>query len=607
MKIRYLLIICIFLISVSVFAQKQKPNVILVMSDDQGYGEFSFNGNPVIKTPNIDKLAADGVVFTNFHVSPMCTPTRGELLTGLDAFRNGAINVSSGRTLLRTEVKTIANIFSEAGYQTGIFGKWHLGDNYPYRPEDRGFDETIWFPSSHINSLPDTWDNDYFDDTFIHNGQKEKYIGYCTDIFFNQAMYWIQKKSEEGSPFFTYLPLNASHWPHFVPEKYREVVRNQIKSNPEIVSHLSEEKLEDLISFLAMGANIDENMGKLDKFLKESGLYKNTIVVFLTDNGSTMGPDYYNAGMRGGKTTLWEGGHRVPCIISTPGFSGTQIGTINELCQVQDLLPTICSMAGINNVPDNLNGVDLSSLIKGETSHLEDRMLVINYSRMPTFKVNYTNENPAIPQKDGAGVLWKNWRLLENRELYNIADDPHQDKDVSSEYPEIVSKMRAHLDKWWNGVKDDVYEIQKVTIGNDAENPMLLSACEWLDVFVDQQIQVRRGVVRNGVWHVIVDQAGEYEFELRRWPKESGYALNDSLPSLKVTDGTFVKGVAFPISSAGIKIGNQEKWKTGYDKSAIFKFHLEKGENTIQTWFNNKNNIEIAGAYYLYVQRKQDI
>jgi arylsulfatase A-like enzyme len=167
---------------------QERPNVILIVTDDQGYGELSCNGNPVLKTPNLDKLANQSVRFGDFHVAPMCTPTRGQLMCGLDAARNGATNVSSGRTLLRQELPTMANYFEDNGYKTGLFGKWHLGDNYPYSPQFRGFEEILSFPSSFIGSAPDFWGNDYFDDTLLHNGKRETYKGYCTDVFFSKAM-----------------------------------------------------------------------------------------------------------------------------------------------------------------------------------------------------------------------------------------------------------------------------------------------------------------------------------------------------------------------------------------------------------------------------------
>ena len=160
------------------------PNVVLIITDDQGYGDLACHGNPVALTPNLDQLYRESVRLTDFHVAPMCTPTRGQLLTGLDACRNGALNVSSGRTLLRENLPTIADMFRASGYATGVFGKWHLGDNYPYRPQDRGFDESLWFPSSHISSAPDYWENDYFDDVYCRNGERLKYEGYCTEVFF---------------------------------------------------------------------------------------------------------------------------------------------------------------------------------------------------------------------------------------------------------------------------------------------------------------------------------------------------------------------------------------------------------------------------------------
>ena len=251
----------------SIALQGSQPNVIVVMTDDQGYGDFVFNGNPIALTPHLDKLAGESIRLTDFHVAPMCTHTRGQLLTGLDAFRNAAINVSSGRTLLKAGVKTMADVFKETGYHTGIFGKWHLGDNYPFRPEDRGFDETLWFPSSHINSVPDYWDNDYFEDTYIHNGERKKFKGYCTDIFFDEAIKWMTKSTKHKEPFFSYIALNSAHWPLFVPDHYREPIRKQMAKHPEVVSHLNEDRKEALISFLAMGANIDDNVGKLNAFL----------------------------------------------------------------------------------------------------------------------------------------------------------------------------------------------------------------------------------------------------------------------------------------------------------------------------------------------------
>tara|TARA_R110002072_G_scaffold303069_1_gene492546 strand:+ start:16309 stop:18195 length:1887 start_codon:yes stop_codon:yes gene_type:complete len=583
-----------------------RPNVIVIMTDDQGYGEFSCHGNPITQTPNIDKIASEGIRLTDFHVAPMCTPTRGQLMTGLDAFRNGASNISSGRTLLKADAKTIANLFQDAGYRTGIFGKWHLGDNYPFRPEDRGFDETLWFPSSHINSVPDYWDNDYFDDTYIRNGERKKYHGYCTDVFFDEAATWIAK--EDDRPFFTYIALNAAHWPWFVPDKFREPIRQAIQENPEVVEKLNKLKQGDLVSFLAMGANIDENVGKLDQRLKESGIFDNTIVVFLTDNGSTMGQDYFNAGMRGKKTQLWEGGHRVPCFIRWPAGALGKPRDVAELSHVQDLMPTLADLASVAGVPDQLDGQSLAPILRGEKESLEDRMLVINYSRMPGAKVRYTTKSPAIPRRNGAAVLWKRWRLLEDRMLFDIEKDPHQDHNVAADHPEVVAKMRAHLYKWWDGVKDDVRKPQRVIIGSDAENPMMLTACEWLDVFVDQQRQVRDAALKNGTWHLQVAKSGTYRIELRRWPRESGLKLTDSLPETRVTDGVFLPGKSLPIRSASLRVGDKE-WKLKpqpSEDSFVTEIDLVEGPIPMRASFFDADGKEICGAYYACIFRQAE-
>jgi arylsulfatase len=276
------------------------------MTDDQGYPELSVHGNPVVQTPHLDRLHDQGLRFTDYHASPMCTPTRGQLLSGLDAARNGAINVSSGRALLRPEIPTMGNFFEEAGYATGIFGKWHLGANYPFRPEDRGFGETVWFPSSHIGSVPDYWGNDYFDDTYIRNGQLESFEGYCTDVFFDEAMAFMKRSEKAGTPFLAYIAPNTPHGPLFVKEEDKAAIA-EILAGPEF-AEMSRSLKRQLSRYLGMVRNIDTNMGRLMSFIAEEGLLDDTILIFMTDNGSTHGPRYFNAGMRGMKTEL--SGHR---------------------------------------------------------------------------------------------------------------------------------------------------------------------------------------------------------------------------------------------------------------------------------------------------------
>ena len=309
-----------------------RPNVILVLTDDQGYGDLACHGNPVLKTPNLDRLYAESIRFTDFHSAPMCTPTRGQLMTGVDCLRNRAMNVSSGRTPLGREFPTMADVFAANGYRTGQFGKWHLGDNYPYRPQDRGFAQSIWYPSSHIPSAADYWNNDYFDDVYQHNGKRESFKGYCTDVFFAEGMKWMRSCAERKEPFFCYLATNAPHGPLFVPDRYREPYRQRPRA---------------VASFFGMIANIDENVGNLDAFLRETGLRDTTLLIFMTDNGGTAGVNVYNAGMRGRKIDLYDGGHRVPCFVRWPAGNLGSPRDIGELTQCQDILPTLIDLCGL--------------------------------------------------------------------------------------------------------------------------------------------------------------------------------------------------------------------------------------------------------------------
>ncbi len=596
---------CVLVNLGSALGSESEPNVIIILTDDQGYGELSAHGNPVVKTPNLDRLRAESVRFTDFHVAPMCTPTRGQLMSGQDALRNGAMNVSSGRTLLRRELPIMPQMFADAGYATGIFGKWHLGDTFPYRPEDRGFAEAVWFPSSHIGSVPDYWNNDYFDDTYIHNGQRQAYTGYTTDVLFREAIAWMNQQAEAGSPFLCYLPTAAAHQPHFVPAEFRSAVEKDLERVKDQLPPLKPERERELVRYLAMVANIDENMGRLESFLEQSGQRENTIIVFFTDNGSTFAPEYFDAGMRGKKATLWEGGHRVPCFIRWPAGKLRPSGDVHGLAQVQDLLPTLLELCGVQP-PQNarFDGQSLVPVLRGRTELPQDRILVINFSRMPFKSTQTLPDNEAVPRREGAAVLWQRWRLIEDRELYNLETDPQQEDNILAKHPEVVAKMRAHLDTWWAGVRDECREFQPSIIGNARQNPVTLSACEWADVFVDQQAQVRRGVEKNGRWHLDVDRAGRYRFELRRFPPESGLRIDQAVEQTTVADGHLSAGPALLIDAARLQIGHQtvQTMIAPSSQSVTFEMNLSAGRTTLQTWWLDEMGKEICGAYYVIVR-----
>ncbi len=571
-------------------AEPARPNVILVLTDDQGYGDLSCLGNPVLQTPNLDRLFAESVRLTDFHVSPMCTPTRAELMTGCDTLRTAAMNVSSGRTLLRTDLPTMASVFSESGYRTGMFGKWHLGDAYPYRPQDRGFQQVVWFPSSHIGSVPDAWNNDYFNDRYRTNHGEQSFSGYCTDVFFDQAIQWIRDNRTQAQPFFVYLPLNAAHWPHFVPEKYRLLYEKKLADTPGTAA-----RKEALARFFGMIANIDENMGRLESVLQETGLRENTILIFLSDNGGTVGVPFYNAGMKGSKVTLWEGGHRVPCFIRWPAGHVSGGRDVTPLTECQDLLPTLVDLCQLRPPASaKFDGISLAATLQAKATVPDDRMLVVQFSRM----------NAPRPKQGDAAILWQRWRMRGDGELYDLRSDPHQDKNVIKGHPEIAKRMREHYAQWWQEIEPTLDTFQPSYIGAEQENPTMLTACEWADVFLDQSLQVRRGERKNGLWHIVVARPGQYDFRLRRWPEDVDVPVSASLPAHDGEDGDYPPGVALPIAAARMSVGSHSvETKLGAsDREARFVVKLPAGRTTLQTWWLDSNQQEICGAYYVYAR-----
>lgn len=582
-----------------------KPNVILIITDDQGYGDLGCHGNPVARTPCLNKLYEESVRLTDFHVAPMCTPTRGQLLTGLDAARNGAVNVSSGRSLLRADLPTMADLFRASGYRTSIFGKWHLGDNYPYRPQDRGFEESLWFPSSHISSLPDYWENDYFDDIYCRNGIQERFKGYCTEVFFNEAIAWMKGRAKANEPFFAFLPTNAPHAPLWVPPEDHKALEIVFSENEHLFPELTLPARRNIIRFLAMIRNVDTQVGLLREFLCNQGINRNTILIFMTDNGSTFGPLYFNAGMKGSKCTLWEGGHRVPCFIHWPDGDLKEPRDIGGLTQVQDILPTLIDFCGLEAQNEiSSDGISLASAIRGDEPVPQERTLIINYSRIPSLDYP-TPDSASILRREGAAVLWKRWRLLATNALYDLDNDPVQEVNVIDRYPEIANKMRQALDRWWEEVEPIANQVQYISIGNDRENPMTLSATEWKDVFLDQQQQVRVGERKNSYWHLLVERGGRYQFELRRWPRESGLRMIEACPATMLVDGELDEGFALPVARARILIERQMHIQpvNSSDQAAVFTLRLNAGRTLLHTWFDDVRNQPICGAYYVYIFR----
>ncbi len=562
-------------------AARRQPNVIVVLVDDQGYGDLGVHGNPRVHTPHLDRLHAQSVRFTDFHVSPMCTPTRGQLLTGTDALRNGAMNVSSGRSMLRTDFPTMADAFRQAGYRTAMFGKWHLGDNHPYRPQDRGFEEAVTFRSSYISSAADHWNNDYFDDTFLHNGVSTPYRGFCTDVFFTEAKTWIRERAQARERFFLYLPLNAAHAPFFAPTKDRARYANE---------------KHDLAGFYGMLSNLDDNLAALDELLKEQAIFDDTLLVYLTDNGTSKGAEVFNAGMRGAKTSLYEGGHRVPLFMRWPHGAFAPPGDVTALTHVQDLFPTLINLAGVPKPQGaSFDGASLAPLLRNPRAPWADRTLFVQYSRM---------DHPP-PVEGNATVMWRRFRLVDQTELYDLQSDPGQKRDLAADRPDVVRRLRAAYQTWWRGVAPSINRYGLPLVGSDAEPVSVLTPADWHDRFLDQSTQVRNGMRENGAWFVRVDRPATYRFSLRRWPVEAGAGLQEGVPEYRATDGIYARGVALPIHAARIEVGGvtQRQVVRAGATEVAFELPLQPGPLKIKTWFEDKSGQELAGAYYVYVQR----
>jgi len=552
------------------------PNVIIVLTDDQGYGDLSCHGNPVLKTPFMDRLHGESVRFTDFHVAPMCTPTRGQLLTGQDALRNAATSVTAGRTYIRQGVPTIGDIFGASDYATGLFGKWHLGDSYPYRPTDRGFTVAKTILGWGFSSAPE-FDNDYFAGRFQDNNIPKTFSGYCTDFWFSEAMKWMKDCQEKRRPFLCYLPTNTPHLPAWVAEKYAAPYR--LPGLP--------------ADFYGMISNIDENLGRLEEFLEQSGLRDNTILVFISDNGGFLGAKVFNSGMRGTKKSLYEGGHRVHCFVRWPNGGLRTPGDVKATVQVQDILPTLLSLCGIK---DRLNaqfdGADLTDLLKGQDS-LPERMLVVQYGE--------------ILKKWDSCVIWNKWRLVNGHELYDIAADPGQETDIAQQHQDVTKQMRDHYEAWWSKLDPSLKEYCPISIGYLQENPVLLTSADWQDAYCDSVQNVLRGDGggKGAPWNVYVERDGEYEITLSRWPLSRNLALNAPCPETRLTVGTLIPGKALPIAAARLTVAGQEhsRKSAADDHSVVFRINLKRGQKIkIHGWFQDASGKDLCGAYYAYVK-----
>jgi len=415
------------------------PNIVVIMTDDQGYGDLSCHGNPVLRTPNIDRLHRESVRFTEFHVSPTCAPTRCTLMTGRHEFRSGVTHTILERERMALTAATLPELLRRAGYATGIFGKWHLGDEDDYLPERRGFDEVYihgagGIGQSYPGSCGDAPGNTYFSPTLWHNGRFEKTNGYCTDLFFGQAERWIgQIKGQK--PFFAYITPNVPHGPLQVREEDLALYRGKVPDNA--------------AKFFGMIHNVDQNVGRLLGALARWGLERDTLVVFMTDNGGTAGLQVHNDGMRTGKGTPYRGGTRVPSFWRWPGTLTP--GDRPQLAGGIDLLPTLAELVGAQP-PQPVDGRSLLPLLRDPAAAWPDRHLFTHVGR-------WEKGQAAQSKYRQCRVRGPRWELVSNSrtpepawQLYDIPSDPGEKTDLAKEQPAVVAEMAAVYDRWWQSI-----------------------------------------------------------------------------------------------------------------------------------------------------------
>ncbi len=492
------------------FAAPPRPNVLLIITDDQGYGDLSIHGNPHLRTPHIDRLGNEGVRFDRFYVNSFCAPTRAAVLTGRWPLRTGTHGVTHNREAMRPSEVTLAEAFSPAGYRSVCIGKWHNGEQHPFTPGGQGFDEVLGFNNGH-------WNN-YFDATLLRGSKPEATKGYITDVLTDEAMRFIGAARDQKQPFFCYLAYNAPHSPYQVPDKYFDKFKAA--------------GMEDNVAaFYGMCENIDDNVGRLLARLEELKVAEDTIVLFLTDNGGTAGVKTYNAGMRGGKTSLHEGGSRVPLFVRWPAAKW-QPHLVRHITAHIDLFPTLMALCGVSPpAGPKVDGVSLRPLLEGGAgTPWPDRVL---FTHNP---IDETNKYPGavrtqthrlvreIKGSGGGSKAKANDASATPWQLYDMEKDPGQETNIATQQPELAAQLAAKYDAWFADISGGGLRRFPLPVGHAEQNPVELHAPQ---SYQDKPLRFASGPgfandyltgwtdARARVWFDIdVAAAGDYDIEL---------------------------------------------------------------------------------------------
>lgn len=495
-------------------ADATRANVLLIITDDQGYGDLGVHGNPAVRTPNIDRLAAQGAQFKSFYVSPVCSPTRSSLLTGRYNYRTGVVDTYLGRSMMHTDEVTLAEMLGGAGYRTGIFGKWHLGDNYPLRPQDQGFQETLVHRGGGIAQPAGPPGDGYFDPILVENGQEVQKRGYCSDIYTDAAISFIEQNKDKR--WFTYLAFNCPHTPLQVEDRYVEPYRDvdfaaldygRTEGQPLLkkIDH------DTTARVYAMVNNIDENIGRLLAKLDELDLARDTIVIFLTDNGPQQ--PRYNAGLLDLKGNVHEGGIHVPCFVRWPSRiePGSQVEPIAAHI---DIVPTLLAACGVDLPSEHtIDGKNVLPLLEGKAAEWADRTLFFQWHRGDVPRPHracavrtqrYKLAQPRGAHNDSEGTDDARF------ELFDLSVDPYEQRDLAAEQADIVADLKGRYDAWFADVRAErEFAPPRIVLGTEHENPATLTRQDW------RGPNSTWGEKGRGHWLVEVVTPGLFDITLR--------------------------------------------------------------------------------------------
>jgi len=477
-------------------AQDRKPNILLIITDDQGYGDLGIHGNKDIRTPNLDALAKNSFQFESFHVQPVCSPTRSALLTGRYTYRTGVVDTFQGRSMMHADEVTLAEMLAGAGYKTGIFGKWHLGDNYPLRAQDQGFQETLTIRGGGLGQSYDPPGGDHYTDaTMYRNGKAVKTKGYCSDVYTDAALEFIAANKDK--PFFAYVPFNAPHTPLEVPDAYLKPYKDA--GLPDVTARV-----------YAMVTNIDDNVGRLLKKLEELKIDDDTLVIFMTDNGPQQ--ERYNGGMRGLKGTVFEGGIRVPFFVRWWGLRQPP-RAVKELAAHIDVFPSLLDACGVAPPKGvKIDGRSFVPLLKEPTAPWPERELFFQWHRGD------------VPEKGRACAArdsrWKAvWKTPKDKAmLFDLQADPAEKNDVALEHGDVVDRLTRNYELWFEDMrKTREFAPPRIVLDPAQEDPVLLTRQDW------RGPKAGAGKEANGFW--MVDIRKETKYDVTLYFKSPGAAV----------------------------------------------------------------------------------